>query len=194
MFNAIGGFSPMVLGGFLGGLFGWLISLVSIFLILLILVQRGRGGGLTGALGGPGGQSAFGSKAGDMFTRITFGTAGVWILLCALAMWSLGNARNVVAKPDAPTIGATGNEPELPAEATESTSGLQLPSGLGDLPGMGAGLNAPETGSGPAMGGEAAAEVTSDEEMTADETPAETPAETPTETPAEGAGADDSGN
>ncbi|MFN9877681.1 MAG: preprotein translocase subunit SecG, partial [Planctomycetota bacterium] len=33
-----------------------LLILTSAFMILLILVQRGRGGGLTGALGGAGGQ------------------------------------------------------------------------------------------------------------------------------------------
>jgi preprotein translocase subunit SecG len=63
-------------------LFGILMFAVALFLILLILVQRGRGGGLSGALGGMGGQSAFGTKAGDLFTRITIVVAAVWILLC----------------------------------------------------------------------------------------------------------------
>lgn len=76
--------------GFVGMFLGWTMSLLSIFLILLVLVQRGRGGGLTGALGGPGGQSAFGSKAGDMFTKITSVAALLWIGLCALATASLG--------------------------------------------------------------------------------------------------------
>ena len=58
----------------------------SIFLMLLILVQRGKGGGLTGALGGMGGQSAFGSKAGDAFTKITIVTAVIWIMLCMLTI------------------------------------------------------------------------------------------------------------
>jgi preprotein translocase subunit SecG len=57
------------------------LMLLSIFLILVILVQRGRGGGLTGALGGMGGQSAFGTKAGDLFTRITIVVAAIWVLL-----------------------------------------------------------------------------------------------------------------
>lgn len=56
------------------------LCVLSIFLTLLILVQRGRGGGLTGALGGMGGQSAFGAKAGDLFTKITIITAMIWIL------------------------------------------------------------------------------------------------------------------
>jgi preprotein translocase subunit SecG len=59
---------------------------VALFLIVLILLQRGRGGGLAGALGGMGGQSAFGTKAGDMFTRITSGLALFWILLCVVAV------------------------------------------------------------------------------------------------------------
>lgn len=66
--------------------FGISIFLVSLFLILLILVQRGRGGGIAGALGGAGGQSAFGTKAGDLFTRITVGVAAFWILLCCAAI------------------------------------------------------------------------------------------------------------
>ena len=37
-------------------LFGALLFLMSLFLILLVLVQRGRGGGLTGAFGGMGGR------------------------------------------------------------------------------------------------------------------------------------------
>src|SRR5438128_1919700 len=61
-----------------------LLVLTSIFLILVILVQRGRGGGLVGALGGQGGHSAFGTKAGDLFTLITVITAVVWVgLACA---------------------------------------------------------------------------------------------------------------
>lgn len=54
---------------------------ISVLLIGIILLQRGRGGGLVGALSGLGGQSAFGTKAGDMFTRITIGLAFVWVLL-----------------------------------------------------------------------------------------------------------------
>lgn len=69
---------------------GWLMFFLSIFLILLVLVQRGKGGGLTGALGGPGGQSAFGSKAGDTFTVITAVSAIVWGVICAIAMYTLG--------------------------------------------------------------------------------------------------------
>ena len=57
------------------------LLLSGIFLILLVLIQRGKGGGLAGAFGGAGGSSAFGSRAGDTFTRITIYVAAVWLLL-----------------------------------------------------------------------------------------------------------------
>lgn len=58
-----------------------LVVLLGLFLTVVILIQRGKGGGLAGAFGGVGGSSAFGSRAGDLFTRITVGVAAVWILL-----------------------------------------------------------------------------------------------------------------
>lgn len=58
-----------------------LVLVLSVFLILLVLIQRGKGGGLAGAFGGVGGSSAFGSRAGDMFTKITIGVAAAWLIL-----------------------------------------------------------------------------------------------------------------
>ena len=76
---------------------GSMLVLTSLFLILLVLVQRGRGGGLAGALGGMGGQSAFGTKAGDLFTRITVGVAAFWIILCLLATNLLGRQQSLLS-------------------------------------------------------------------------------------------------
>ncbi|MBI1832841.1 MAG: preprotein translocase subunit SecG [Planctomycetes bacterium] len=58
-----------------------ILLFVGAFMILLILIQRGKGGGLIGALGGAGGSSPFGSRAGDQFTRLTIYIAIVWLLL-----------------------------------------------------------------------------------------------------------------
>jgi preprotein translocase subunit SecG len=57
------------------------IVILCVLLIFLVLIQRGKGGGLAGAFGGAGGSSAFGSRAGDLFTRVTIGLAAAWILL-----------------------------------------------------------------------------------------------------------------
>jgi preprotein translocase subunit SecG len=89
--------------------FGVSMFLVSLFLILLVLVQRGRGGGLTGALGGMGGQSAFGAKAGDVFTRVTMVTATIWILLCIAAILVLGSQDEWGGSGDRPGIYGAGS-------------------------------------------------------------------------------------
>jgi preprotein translocase subunit SecG len=76
-----------------------LLLIVSVLLIVLILIQRGKGGGLAGAFGGMGGQSAFGTKAGDLFTRITIVLAIIWILLC-MAMVKLSGSGGSVLNTD----------------------------------------------------------------------------------------------
>ena len=76
-----------------------LLFLSALFLIVLVLVQRGKGGGLAGAFGGMGGQSAFGTKAGDLFTRVTIVVATVWIVLCIASVAYFGQMGNLVA-PD----------------------------------------------------------------------------------------------
>ena len=67
----------------------FLLVTVSLFMVLLILIQRGKGGGLAGAFGGMGGQSAFGTKAGDTFTKITICTALFWFSLCVSTLMIL---------------------------------------------------------------------------------------------------------
>lgn len=84
--------SSLLLAGIGQSLVGILMFLTALFLILLVLVQRGRGGGLAGAFGGMGGQSAFGAKAGDTFTKITIFAAAFWILLCMAAVKFMGDA------------------------------------------------------------------------------------------------------
>jgi preprotein translocase subunit SecG len=66
---------------FFSHLLNFIIVGLGLLLILTILIQRGKGGGLVGAFGGAGGSSPFGSKAGDTFTRITITMAGIWVLL-----------------------------------------------------------------------------------------------------------------
>lgn len=61
------------------------------FMILLILIQRGKGGGLIGALGGAGGSSPFGSRAGDQFTRLTIYVAIAWLLLTMIQVKAIQN-------------------------------------------------------------------------------------------------------
>jgi preprotein translocase subunit SecG len=86
--------------------FGFLLVFSALFLIALVLIQRGRGGGLAGAFGGAGGQSAFGTKAGDVFTKITVVVAACWILLCILAINMLGRSESLFS----PTLGGSAGQ------------------------------------------------------------------------------------
>ena len=89
--------------GVLTNIFNTLIILVSIFLICLILIQRGKGGGLAGAFGGVGGSSAFGTKAGDTFTRITVVTASIWMLMAMLLVVMTARRNASTWAADAPS-------------------------------------------------------------------------------------------
>jgi preprotein translocase subunit SecG len=168
-------FTP-ILADFVSALLGFALFGVSLFLILLILVQIGRGGGLTGALGGPGGQSAFGTKAGDLFTRITSFVALGWIALCAFTMWLIGSHSPSVAVDPTPVVQPT------PAEAARG--GVNEMLNLGLEPGALGGALTPSTPDTPTT----EAEVTTDAGLS-DPTPAtpptvDAPAAPATETPA----------
>lgn len=127
------------MSSFLINLFSMLLFFLSGLMILLVLIQRGRGGGLAGAFGGQGGQSALGVRAGDVFTKITIVMAVCWVILCGglgIAMRSDSKAdleNTVLTLPsddsadteeadgdadDAPPVFGT-DEPEAEAEAAK---------------------------------------------------------------------------
>lgn len=70
-----------------------LFAIVSAFMILLILIQKGRGGGLASAFGGAGGNTAFGAKTGDVLTWATSVVFGIFLVL-AITMNLIANQIN----------------------------------------------------------------------------------------------------
>src|SRR3954468_8649060 len=85
-----------------------LLLIICVFLILLVLIQKGRGGGLASAFGGAGGNTAFGSKTGDVLTWATSIVFGVFVVLAVTL--------NLVAThADAKKPGATAAVPTVPA-------------------------------------------------------------------------------
>ena len=159
---------------------GFMLVFTSLFLIALVLIQRGRGGGLAGAFGGMGGQSAFGTKAGDVFTKITVVVAACWILLCILAINVLGRRDSLfspalggmagqnVAPQTAPAAGAP------PAPATGGTAAIPAAAAATETPsGPPAGSSAPATSAAPATDAAAPASQT----PPAPENPAAAPVE-----------------
>jgi len=66
-----------------------LYVLVCVSLVVIVLLQSGKGEGLAGMLGGGGGQAIFGARAGDVLSRTTTVLAIVFMVLSlALAIFS----------------------------------------------------------------------------------------------------------
>lgn len=114
--------------------------LICLFMICLILIQRGKGGGLAGAFGGVGGSSAFGTKAGDVFTRVTMVVATIWIVLSMLLVVVYNRPRASayddgrsaeVSKEITPKSKATGKAPTTDTRAAGSGTAIPEPSTAG---------------------------------------------------------------
>jgi preprotein translocase subunit SecG len=99
----------MLLAAWYHPILATLFALVAVFLMMVILLQRGRGVGLAGAFGGAGGNTAFGSKTGDVLTWATVVIACVFLLLTVVL--------NFVFVPETaglggvPAIGASTQQP-----------------------------------------------------------------------------------
>ncbi len=58
--------------------------LAAVFLVLIVLVQKGKGGGLGAAFGGAGSNSLMGTKTGDFLTWVTIGVTVVFLFVGVL--------------------------------------------------------------------------------------------------------------
>jgi preprotein translocase subunit SecG len=107
--------------------------IASVALVLIVLVQRPQGGGLTGAFGGGGGtDTAFGGRTGDALTVATITAFSIYLLL-AIGLNITSNLQNEAAvKPAAAETPATtpaetpsttpaGTTPEVPAATPTAT-------------------------------------------------------------------------
>lgn len=96
---------------------GFVLMSTCLLLVLVILLQRGRGGGLAGAFGGSGGSSAFGAKTGDVFTWITVVVATVFVLLSVVTNFvydESGEAR--ATAPEVEVVPVTQPTPAAPGD------------------------------------------------------------------------------
>jgi preprotein translocase subunit SecG len=101
---------------------------ICVILVALILIQKGRGGGLASAFGGAGGQTAFGSKTGDV---LTWATSIVFAIFVVLAVVLNLIANHIDAHPTAATVTPiSANLPAAPASPTPAVPPLpQSPAG-----------------------------------------------------------------
>jgi preprotein translocase subunit SecG len=88
---------------------------ICVILALIILIQKGKGGGLSGAFGGAGsGAGLLGTKTGDFLTWVTISLVGLFFLL-AIVMGIFLSGDNA---PPPATMSAPAGQPTAPADAT----------------------------------------------------------------------------
>ena len=75
-----------------------LLVIISVCLVGLILLQRGRGGGLAGAFGMGGGESAFGARAATMAQKATM-VLGALLLILTLVTAIVRGREHGAAQP-----------------------------------------------------------------------------------------------
>lgn len=105
-----------------------LFLIISVLMVLVVLIQRPQGGGLSGAFGASSdgaGQTAFGAKTGDALTTATI-LIFVLFLLTAVGL-------NLLIKPpaaSAPAVGPAGTTaPEGAGEPTDEPAAGETPAG-----------------------------------------------------------------
>ena len=138
-----------------------LFAVLAVLLMGVILLQRGKGVGLSGAFGGAGGHTAFGAKTGDVLTWATIVIAAVLLVFAVI----LNYVFVAVAAPNAaaPTVAPLSVPTATPPAAPAGTAGQS--------PAPSDGATAPPSA-----------------EPVPAETPPSTEAEQPTETPPGGGG------
>ncbi len=96
--------------------------IVSIFLIAVILLQAGRGGGLADSFGGSQMQNLFGTKSTTVLTKMTAGCAIMFIITClSLAIISSNRSKSVIDKFAIPDVNIEEVTEEVePVEAKET--------------------------------------------------------------------------
>lgn len=135
----------------------WIV--ICVILSLIILVQKGKGGGLSGAFGGAGtGGGLLGTKTGDFLTWVTISFVGLFFLL-AIVIGLFLNADDTTSTTDPATVPQTqtptGGDTAIPqgeaapvtpgeTEGTDQPTEPAIPAGDTENTGSPAGTDTPE--------------------------------------------------
>lgn len=93
---------------------------IALFLIMIVLIQKAKGGGLSSAFGGMGASSLLGTKTGDVLTWVTISLAAIFLALGAFLVKFYRpseptDLRNPPAVAPATTTPGTGDATTTPA-------------------------------------------------------------------------------
>ena len=114
-------------------------ALVCFMVMLVVLIQPGKSGGLGAALGGAGAQQIFGGRgAGNFLTRTTWIAASVFFvtsITLAYMSTSTGDSLEALGKNSSPKADSTETAPSAPAgEPAPAPGGEPAPGGSAPAP------------------------------------------------------------
>jgi len=120
---------PLLAAGFIMTIIAVLFVICSAVLILVILVQKGKGGGLSAALGGGMASGILGSKTGDFLTWLTIVLVGIFLSLAVvLAKFYKPTVTHYDTGPVAPRTQPTGaNDVTTPVGDVNKSADTSLP-------------------------------------------------------------------
>jgi preprotein translocase subunit SecG len=106
-----------------------LFLLCTVVLILVILIQKGKGGGLSSAFAGGMASGILGSKTGDVLTWITIGMVSFFIVVAlALDKWWRPTVSGPETQAPAPVTSTdTGQPAQAPAQQPAPVTPEQAP-------------------------------------------------------------------
>jgi preprotein translocase subunit SecG len=111
--------NPLLAAGFIMSIIAGIFVLGSVVLVLVVLVQKGKGGGLSGAFAGGMASGILGSKTGDVLTWITITVASTFVVFAlVLDKWWRPSTSRPVKTPAPITSNDTGRgtAPAQPAQ------------------------------------------------------------------------------
>ena len=95
---------------------GFFFAVLAILLMIVILLQRGKGVGLAGAFGGTGGGTAFGAKTGDILTWVTIVAAVAILTYTVLLNYVFRSSGPGIGPAATPPAGGSGTPVQIPAQ------------------------------------------------------------------------------
>lgn len=114
------------------GIFTFVLILVSLFLVLLVLMQKAKNdGGMGAALGGGATEATFGADTGNVLTKATINSAIAFFVLSLLLYLGHIHVRNSAAEAEGtalPTIEAPASAmPDFAPATEEAMEGSEAP-------------------------------------------------------------------
>jgi preprotein translocase subunit SecG len=123
--------NPVLAAGFVMNILAAIFVIGSVVLILVVLIQKGKGGGLSGAFAGGMASGILGSKTGDVLTWVTISVASLFIVVAlVLDRWWRPSASGPESRTPAPiTSNDTGRGTGQPIREAPAAPAQEQPQG-----------------------------------------------------------------